>query len=347
VTSPSSISINSSSSSNSNISNMDVIMKMRSYKASQSMREFLAETMGTIVLIMIGIGCEAQSMLSKGHLGGFLSINIGAALGVTFGIYWSVGISGGHLNPAVTLAMVLAGRLPARKMPVYWCGQALGTFIASGLCFFIYKDLLDLSDGGTRTIETAGIWTTYPKKGVTHTTVFIDQIVGTGLLVGAEFSLTDKSSKTTKASFMPAVAGLLVLAIGTSFGTNCGYGINPTRDLIPRIFTSVAGWKEAPFKFGDYYFWIPILGQVSGAIVGALAYMITIEMHHPENKDTEINILKNKKILPTLPPIAPADGTPPKAHVKIVPTKSLPPDIVIDIGPAFVYDNPIATESAI
>lgn len=74
------------------------------------------------------------------------------------------------------------------------------------------------------------------------------QVVGTGLLVGAEFALCDKNSKTTKIAFLPAVVGLLVLGIGTSFGTNCGYGINPTRDLIPRVFTSIAGWKTEPFK---------------------------------------------------------------------------------------------------
>ena len=67
------------------------------------------------------------------------------------------------------------------------------------------------------------------------------------MLIGAEFALCDKRSRTTKASLMPAVAGLLVLAIGTSFGTNCGYGINPSRDLIPRVFTSLAGWKEKAF----------------------------------------------------------------------------------------------------
>lgn len=303
---------------------MDAFLKKKCGKASPALREFLGEIMGTIVLIMIGIGCEAQSVLSKGELGGFLSINIGAALGVTFGIYWTLGVSGGHLNPAVTLANVMAGRLPVKKLPIYWCAQTLGTFIASAFCFFIYKDLLDMTDGGKRTIETAGIWTTYPKGGVTHITVFIDQVVGTGLLVGAEFALCDKNSKTTKPSLLPAVAGLLVLAIGTSFGTNCGYGINPTRDLIPRIFTSIAGWKEEPFKFGDYYFWIPVLGQITGAVIGALLYMLTVEMHHPDAG--EVSVVVPKIIMPAPP---------------------AQPDIVIDIPAKFVYDNPIASESVI
>jgi len=308
---------------------MDAILKKNCFKASPTVRAFLGELMGTIVLIMIGIGCGAQSILSKGELGGFLSINIGAALGVTFGIYWALGISGGHLNPAVTLANVMAGRLPVRKLPVYWLAQTLGTFIASALCFFIYQDLLDMTDGGKRTIKTAGIWTTYPKGGVSHVTVFIDQVVGTGLLVGAEFALCDKNSRTTKTAFLPAVCGLLVLGIGTSFGTNCGYGINPTRDLIPRVFTSIAGWKEQPFKFDDYYFWIPVLGQISGAVIGAITYMITVEMHHPVS--TEVNILKSA---PKLPEIVPKSSP-------------APPDIVIDIPAKFVYDNPIAAESVI
>jgi len=188
-----------------------------------------------------------------------------------------------------------------------------------------------MTDGGHRTIKTAGIWTTYPKGGVSHVTVFIDQVVGTGLLVGAEFALCDKNSKTTKIAFLPAVVGLLVLGIGTSFGTNCGYGINPTRDLIPRVFTSIAGWKTEPFKFDDYYFWIPVLGQISGAVIGAITYMIAIEMHHPD--PAEVNVTKS--IVPKLPEIVPAKST------------SAPPDIVIDIPAKFVYDNPIAHESVI
>jgi len=309
---------------------MDAILKKRCYKASPAVREFLGEIMGTIVLIIIGIGCEAQSVLSEGKLGGFLSINIGAALGVTFGIYWSLGVSGGHLNPAVTLANVMAGRLPLRKLPIYWSAQVLGTFIASAVVFFVYKDLLFITDDGKRTIETAKIWTTYPHKGVTHTTVFIDQIVGTGLLIGAEFALCDKRSRTTKASLMPAVAGLLVLAIGTSFGTNCGYGINPSRDLIPRVFTSLAGWKEKAFTFDDYYFWVPLVGQVCGAVIGALTYLLTVEMHHPAKE--EANILTKVRVHSF-----PLKEMKPLPVLKMSPSI---PDVILDIAPNFVYNNP-------
>ena len=150
---------------------MDRIVKKSSIALSQTAREFLAETMGTFILVMFGIGSVAQHVLSDGKLGEYLSVNFGWGLGVTFGVYWSYGISGGHINPAVTFAMVVSGRLPARKLPLYWIAQSLGALMASALVFVVYKDLLNTHDKGLRTLSNAAIWTTFPHKGVSHATL--------------------------------------------------------------------------------------------------------------------------------------------------------------------------------
>lgn len=263
---------------------MEGLLKTK-YKLSTPnvVREFLAEMMGTFILCMFGIGSVAHLVLGRGAAGSYLSINFGWGLGVAFGVYWSAGISGGHINPAVTLAMVVTGRLPPKKLLVYWAGQTLGAFLASAIVFGLYKDILDKFDPN-RTMKTAGIWTTYPNEAVSHGTIFGDQLIGTLLLVGTIFALTDKRNNAPNPELLPFVIGFLVLVIGASFGMNCGYGINPARDLIPRIFTAIAGWKSEPFTADDHFFWIPIIGQLIGGVLGGVVYIITVEMHHPQEK---------------------------------------------------------------
>lgn len=267
---------------------MDRIVQKSKIALSQTTREFLAEMMGTFILVMFGIGSVAQHVLSDGKLGQYLSVNFGWGLGVTFGVYWSYGISGGHINPAVTLAMVVSGRMPFRKLPLYWLAQTVGAFVASALVFVVYRDLLDAHDKGARNLKNAAIWSTYPAKGVSHGTIFGDQVTGTAILVGTIFSLIDKKNSAPREALFPVAVGFLVVAIGASFGMNCGYGINPARDLVPRIFTAVAGWKSKPFTTNHYFFWIPILGQLCGAVLGAFIYVFTIELHHPDDEPEEM-----------------------------------------------------------
>lgn len=253
----------------------------------QAVREFLAEMMGTFILCMFGIGSVAHLVLGKGESGSYLSINFGWGLGVAFGVYWSAGISGGHINPAVTLAMAVTGRLPKRKLPVYWAGQTLGAFLASAIVFGLYKDIINAVDP-KQTIETAGIWAPYPNANVSKGTIFGDQLIGTFLLVGTIFALTDKKNNAPNPELLPFVIGFLVLVIGASFGMNCGYGINPARDLIPRVFTAIAGWKSLPFTAHGSFFWIPIIAQLLGGVLGGLVYIITVEMHHPNQKSVPL-----------------------------------------------------------
>lgn len=267
---------------------LDPIIKKVSGKTSDNIRIFLAETLGTFILMMFGIGSVACVVLGKGSYGTFLSINFGWAIGCCLGVYWSAGISGGHINPAVSLAMALCGRLKWRKLPLYMAGQFLGSFVASALCFAVYKDLIYAFEGGSDnlSLKTAGIFSTYPHKSVNHSTTFGDQVVGTMLLVGTVSALTDKRNNPPSSGLLPLIIGLIVFVIGISFGINCGYGINPARDLMPRIFTAIAGWGSKPFKAADYFFWVPVMGQFVGAFLGALLYIFGIEIHHPKVPST-------------------------------------------------------------
>ena len=240
-------------------------------------RELLAEFLGTFVLIVFGIGVVAQVVLSKGAAGSTLSINIAWGLAVTMGCYVAAGVTGAHLNPAVTLALAVHRRFPWNKVLPYSVAQFAGAFIASAVVFATYHEALYAFDNGVRQVigpqGTAGIWATYPQPFLSgFPGGFIDQVVGTALLVGVIFAITDTRNSPAPAGLAPVVVGLLVLLIGATYGFNSGYAINPARDLGPRLFTFVAGWGAEVFRAGNGWWWIPIVAPCVGGVVGGWAY---------------------------------------------------------------------------
>lgn len=210
------------------------------------LRELLAEFFGTFVLIVFGVGVVAQVLLSRQTAGTYLSINIGWGLAVAMGCYVCAGVTGAHLNPAVTLALAAHRRFPWTRVLPYSIAQTLGAFAASAVVFVTYHEALNAFDGGVRQMfgpqGTAGIWATYPQAFLSaFPGGFIDQIVGTALLVAVIFGITDRRNAAAPPGLVPIVVGLLVTLIGATFGLNAGYAINPARDLGPRLFTLVVG----------------------------------------------------------------------------------------------------------
>ena len=239
-------------------------------------RELLAEFFGTFILIVFGVGVVAQVVLSKGAAG-TLSINIAWGLAVTMGCYVAAGVTGAHLNPAVTLALAVHRRFPWNKVLPYSLAQLAGAFIASAVVFVTYHEALNAFDSGIRQVVgpqgTAGIWATYPQPFLSvFPGGFIDQVVGTALLVGVIFAITDTRNSPAPAGLAPVVVGLLVLLIGATYGFNSGYAINPARDLGPRLFTFVAGWGGDVFRAGNGWWWVPIVAPCVGGVVGGWAY---------------------------------------------------------------------------
>ena len=236
-------------------------------------REMFAEFLGTFVLIVFGVGVVAQTVLSKGGAGSTLSINISWGLAVTMGCYVSAGVTGAHLNPAVTLALAIHRKFPWNKVIAYSAAQLGGAFVASAIVFVTYHEALAAFDGGVRQVTgaqgTAGIWATYPQAFLsTFPGGFIDQVVGTALLVAVIFGITDSRNSPAPAGLAPVVVGLLVVLIGASFGFNSGYAINPARDLGPRLFTALAGWGAEVFRAGNAWWWVPIVAPLLGGVLG-------------------------------------------------------------------------------
>jgi MIP family channel proteins len=251
-------------------------------------REVLAEFLGTFVLIVFGIGVVAQTVLSKQTAGSGLSINIAWGLAVTMGCYVAAGVSGAHLNPAVTLASAVHRNFPTAKVLPYVVAQFAGAFVASAVVYLTYREALAAFDGGVRHVTgdlgTAGIWATYPQAFLsTFPGGFVDQVVGTALLVLVIFGVTDSRNAMPPAGLAPVIVGLIVLLIGATFGFNSGYAINPARDLGPRLFTAVAGWGGEVFRAGNGWWWVPVIAPCVGGVLGGWVYDALVGNRFPKS----------------------------------------------------------------
>jgi len=250
------------------------------------LREVLAECLGTFILIVFGVAVVAQVVLSKQTAGSYLSINIAWGLAVTMGCYVSAGVTGAHLNPAVTLALAAHRRFPWAKVAPYAAAQLAGAFLASAVVYATYHEALTAFDGGVRQVlgpqGTAGIWATYPQPFLS---IFpggvVDQIVGTALLVGVIFAITDERNSPAPAGLAPVVVGMLVVLIGATFGFNSGYAINPARDFGPRLFTAMAGWGGEVFRAANGWWWVPIVAPCIGGVLGGWVYDAFVGKHLP------------------------------------------------------------------
>jgi MIP family channel proteins len=238
---------------------------------------------------VFGTAVVAQVLLSGGTHGSYLSINLGWGLAVTMAIYVAAGVSGAHLNPAVTLALAVHRGFPWRKVLPYSAAQVAGAFAASAVTFVTYREAFDRFDGGIRQVTgpraTAGIFATYPQEFLsTVPGGLIDQLVGTALLVMLVFALGDRLNAPPSPGLGPLVVGAAVVLIGMTFGYNAGYAINPARDLGPRLFTAVAGWGGEVFRAGRHWWWVPIVGPCVGAVLGGYVYDLLIARHHPREE---------------------------------------------------------------
>ncbi|KAM8743085.1 aquaporin-3-like [Acanthopagrus schlegelii] len=247
------------------------------------LRQALAECLGTLILVMFGCGAVAQLVLSRGSHATFLSVNLAFGFAATLGILVSGQVSGGHLNPAVTLALCLLGRVPWRKFPLFFFFQTLGAFLGAAVVFGLYFDALqDFSQGELVVVgknATAGIFATYPSKHLSPVNGLFDQIIGTAALIICILAIVDPHNNPVPRGLEPFTVGFVVLVIGLSMGFNSGYAVNPARDLGPRAFTALAGWGGEVFTANTYWFLVPICAPFLGAVVGVLMYQLMIGYH--------------------------------------------------------------------
>ena len=250
--------------------------------------EMSAEFLGTMILILFGTGVVAQVVTGDGALGDHDSIAWAWGIGVTLGVYVAARLSGAHLNPAVTIALAAFKGFEWRKVGPYIAAQTAGAFIAALIVRATYADLIAKIDPD-HTYKTQGIFSTSPSPGVSIPTAFLDQVVGTAILVFVIFALTTASNNPPLSNIGPVVVGLLVVAIGMSFGGNAGYAINPARDFGPRLATWITGYGDAWLSTNGshpVYFWLPIVAPIIGGLVGGAMFKYVIEVHLPQEPES-------------------------------------------------------------
>lgn len=260
--------------------------------------ELLAEFVGVFILVTFGLGSVAMAIVGltgSGRTtaifdgaGDWLLITWGFWLAVAMGIYVAGGVSGGHINPAATLAFAISKGFPWKKVVPYWIAQTAGGFVGAALLYLLYHQAIDAwnlvnhvvsrsSEGGT---TTGWIFMTFPAPYFHGSLVgpLIAEIVGTFFLILFIFAIIDSNNMAVQSNLGPFMIGAAVMVIGISLGAATGYPINPAREFGPRVFGWLAGWGSNAFPGPGGYFWVPIVGPLIGAALAAFAYKYAIEL---------------------------------------------------------------------
>ncbi len=237
------------------------------------MNIIVAEAVGTGLLMVFGSGVVSNALLSgtKGHNVGsnWMVITMGWAMGVFVGVFVSAPFSQGHINPAVTFALLAAGKLEAALVPQYLIGQLLGAFIGASLVWFHYKDHFAQTEN--KDIKLA-VFCTGPEIRNPPVNLF-SEILGTFVLVLAVLFLAEPEVGLGALDALPVA--FVVLGIGLALGGTTGYAINPARDLAPRFahfVLPIAGKRDSDWG----YAWIPVAGPIVGGLLAAGFFLLTI-----------------------------------------------------------------------
>ncbi|MBI1932223.1 MAG: aquaporin family protein [Ignavibacteriales bacterium] len=232
---------------------------------------FLAEIIGTALLITLGDGVVANVVLkkTKGNGSGWIVITFGWAMAVFVSVYCVGSFSGAHLNPAVTIGLAITGKFAWNTVPIYILGQMIGSFIGATIVWLQYKQYFQETEDKDSKLA---VFCTQPAIR-SYANNLLSEIIGTFIFILGVLLITAPEVGIGSLNALPVA--LLVFAIGLSLGGTTGYAINPARDLGPRIMHSilpVANKGDSDWK----YAWIPVIGPIVGSILSSLIYLLII-----------------------------------------------------------------------
>lgn len=233
------------------------------------MEAYIGEALGTFLLMVLGLGVNANVSLkgTKGNNGGWILINWGWGIAVFVGVYVVAEFSGAHINPAVSIGLAAAGKFSWSLVPGYIIAQMLGAIIAAVLIWLQYKDHFDRTEDKASKL---GVFSTAPAIKNTFSN-FYSELLGSFILVLGVLYLAEPDVGLGSISALPVA--LLVFGIGMSLGGTTGYAINPARDLGPRITHAFLPIKDKGSSSWDYA-WIPVVGPIAGAVLASGVYFI-------------------------------------------------------------------------
>jgi len=262
---------------------------------SKGLGEFLGEVIGTFTLILLGDGVVANVGLAPRLAApayNWNTITIGWAFAVIVAVYVSGGVSGAHLNPAVTIALAVKRGFPWSKVPTYILGQLVGAFLGALGVYLVYRE-------GLVAAGMPNVWCTGPgsvfgqafwggqgaaaQGSYSLLNASIAEIFGTMVLLFGVLASGDQRNLGLKFNLGPFLVGGTVLSVGLSLGGPSGYAINPARDLGPRIFGALVG-TQGLFD-GSYWIVAPVIMPIIGGILGVLLYDWFVTAFLPEKKD--------------------------------------------------------------
>ena len=246
------------------------------------MQNFLAELLGTMLLILLGDGVVANVVLSrtKGQNSGWIVITVGWAVAVAMAVYAVGRMSGAHLNPAVTIALAAIGSFPWADVPLYLVAQLIGAFAGAVLVWIAYLPHWQTT---TDPDLKLAVFATGPAIRRPLANV-VTEMIGTAVLLFGVLAIAANAQTLSKPGdvdltfvfsrgIQPLLVGILVLGIGVSLGGSTGYAINPARDLGPRLAHALLPIPGKGTSDWDYA-WVPIVGPIIGGLAGAGLYAV-------------------------------------------------------------------------
>jgi glycerol uptake facilitator protein len=233
------------------------------------MNTFLAELVGTMFLVVLGDGVVAAVVLakSKAENSGWIVITTGWAMAVAMGVYVSGRISGGHINPAVTLGLAAIGKFSWHDVPKYLAAQLLGAFLGAIIVWLAYLAHWAVTeDPGKKLV----VFSTAPAIRKLHLNL-LTEIIATFVLVFGILAIV-ANKEPSQSGLTALLIGFLVWALGLSLGGPTGFAMNPARDLGPRIAHALLPIPgKGPSDWG--YAWVPVVGPIIGGVLGAVTYV--------------------------------------------------------------------------
>lgn len=308
------------------------INKWSSIKQSY-LKEFLAEFLGTLVMILLGdaVCCQVnlggasqqlkyvqalnnmkgtvsedtlevaktlQDIVSSVSAGTFDDIPLGWAAAVVMGYFCSGGsaISGGHLNPSITISNWVFRGFPTKKVPLYLAGQVLGGFAGGLICFIFYKKVItEVYPDTWRTSQAvANNFVTVPKPYLSSARQFVSEYIATAVLQACIFAMTDPYTCLSTDVF-PLMLFILIFSLNASLGLTTGCALNLARDLGPRLALYAVGFdRKLLWIYNKHYFWVPMTAPIIGALTGSLIYDICIYQGHESPVNWPLTVYKEK-----------------------------------------------------
>ncbi|MCC9620717.1 aquaporin family protein [Thalassospira sp. MA62] len=266
-------------------------------------QEMAAECAGTFILVLFGVGSVALSVWTGAY--GLWPVSLMFALGVALGVYASGKVTGGHLNPAVTISMAAFAGFPWKKVIPFIVAQVVGAFLAGAFIHYFYADIIAVFEAANNIVRgepgsqlsAMGYGTYGPNPAfigtdaaafaqVSNMKWFLSEAAVTAILVFGIFFLTDENnSLAPQANLVPVFIGLLVAALVAYEAPISMTAMNPARDFGPRLVSFIAGWGDMAFPGPRGGWWIPTVSTIVGGLVGGAFYNLAYKKIFTPVKD--------------------------------------------------------------